>query len=183
MTPRNRKRLSLILIATLFAAPLVAAIVLHATGWEPIRTRNHGELVEPPRDLSAARFRLRDGSDLPWQDENWSWTLFAIPAAGPCGPDCLAELDELRRVRLSLNQNAYRVRLVALADVDDAMLERLHPLRTAEDTAGALADQRPAGAGEVAAVLVDPRGFLALRYPAGFDAAGLRKDIARLVKR
>jgi hypothetical protein len=31
-------------------------------------------------------------------------------------------------------------------------------------------------------VLVDPRGFLILRYPAGYDGNLLRKDLARLIK-
>ena len=30
--------------------------------------------------------------------------------------------------------------------------------------------------------LIDPDGFVALHYPAGFDPSGLRKDLAKLVK-
>ena len=31
--------------------------------------------------------------------------------------------------------------------------------------------------------LADPHGFLAMQYPAGYDASRLRKDLVRLVKR
>ena len=34
----------------------------------------------------------------------------------------------------------------------------------------------------VAVVLVDPSGYMALRYPEGFDPSGLRKDLGKLVK-
>ena len=56
MTPRNRKRLGLVLLVALFLTPLLAAIVLNAVGWRPAGTRNYGELVEPPRPLADARF-------------------------------------------------------------------------------------------------------------------------------
>jgi len=32
------------------------------------------------------------------------------------------------------------------------------------------------------AYLVDPNGFVVLRYPPGFDPGGLRTDLARLLK-
>ena len=34
----------------------------------------------------------------------------------------------------------------------------------------------------VPAYVVDPYGFVILRYPPGFDPSGLRADVARLVK-
>ena len=30
--------------------------------------------------------------------------------------------------------------------------------------------------------VIDPNGFVILRYPPGFDPAGLRADLARLLK-
>lgn len=183
MTPRNRNRLGLILIVLLFAAPLVTAIVLHMGGWRPHDTRNYGELVEPPQDLSAARFVLADGSHLAWQDADWSWTAFVL--TGPvCAEPCLARIDELRRVRLSLNQNAARVRVVVLGQhLAPDVLAKLAPVQAAQDVDAQLAALHPGAADEVAVALADPHGFLALRYPVGYDASKLRKDLARLVKR
>ncbi len=183
MTPRNRNRLGLILIVLLFATPLVAAIVLHVSGWRPHDTRNYGELVEPPQDLSAARFVLADGTTLAWQDADWSWTMFVL--TGPdCTQACIARVDELRRVRVSLNQNAARVRVVVLdPSLAPEALAAMAPLQPAQDVDAKLAALRPSAAGEVAVALVDPHGFLALRYPVGYDASELRKDLAKLVKR
>ena len=181
MNPRNRNRIGLILILALFAAPLVTAYVLNAFGWRPAGSRNYGTLIEPPQDLTAARFVLADGSTLAWKDEDWSWTVFAIP--GPaCGQACLARIDELRRARLTLNQNAFRVRVVVLGELPADALAALKPVMTASDAEGRLANLRPAGADEVAVAFADPHGFLVLRYAVGYDGNKLRKDLARVIK-
>lgn len=182
MNPVTRKRIGLVLLFSFFLAPFIAAWVLHAIDWRPAHTRNYGTLVEPPENLGDARFLLQDGEPLQWRDADWSWTVFVLP--GPdCGEHCLARIDELRRVRVSLNQNAYRVRIVVLDDTLDAQrLAPLKPIELGRDADARLAALRPRGADEVAVAFADPHGFLALRYPADFDAARLRKDLARLVK-
>lgn len=181
MTPRTRNRIGLILILLLFAAPLVTAYVLNAFGWRPAGTRNYGTMIEPPQDLANARFLHDDGSVLAWKDAEWSWTVFAIP--GPtCAKACIERIDELRRARLTLNQNAYRVRVVVLGDLPADTREALKPVTTARDVDGRLASLRPAVADQVAVAFADPHGFLVLRYPVGYDANKLRKDLARLVK-
>ena len=80
--------------------------MLNALGWRPSGMRNYGELIEPPQDLTAARFVLDDGKPLAWKDEDWSWTIFALTGPG-CAEECLARIDELRRARLTLNQNRF----------------------------------------------------------------------------
>lgn len=182
MTTRFRSRLGLILVLLLFAAPFLAAWMLTLFGWQPIGTRNHGELIEPPQDLANAHFVLADGRSLQWRDRDWSWTLFAV--TGPdCAAKCLARLDELRRVRITMNQNEGRVRVIVLDQaLAPAFLDRLKPLQTARDADSALTSLRPAGADEVAVALADPHGFLVLRYAVGYDANGLRKDLAKLIK-
>jgi cytochrome oxidase Cu insertion factor (SCO1/SenC/PrrC family) len=182
MTPENRNRIGLILIVLLFAAPIATAYLLNAAGWRPSGMRNYGTLIEPPQDLTAARFVLDDGKPLAWKDEDWSWTLIALTGPG-CAEKCVARIDELRRVRLTLNQNAFRVRVVVLdGTVSPDALSSLKPVQRAHDVDEKLAGLRPQKADDVAAVLVDPHGFLVLSYPSGYDANLLRKDLARLIK-
>jgi hypothetical protein len=182
MTPRMRNRIGMILILALFAAPLVTAYVLNALGWRPAGTRNYGELIEPPQDLTAARFVLADGKELAWKNEEWSWTVFAIP--GPaCAKQCLARIDELRRARLTLNQNAFRVRILVLDDaITPTDLSGLNPVEAARDVDAKLASLRPAEADQVAVAFADPHGFLILRYAVGYDGNKLRKDLERVIK-
>jgi hypothetical protein len=181
MTSRPRKQLALILIVLLFAAPFVTAYVLNKAGWRPPATRNYGELVTPPQDLGAAKFILADGKPLQWKDAQWSWTIFAIP--GPdCATQCIAAIDELRRVRLTMNDSAERVRVVVLdTPLPPTALARLNPVESARDASGALGRLRP-GPGQVAVAIAGPRGFLVMRYAPGYDANRMRKDLARLLK-
>ena len=182
MNPQSRKRLGLVLIVLLFATPIIIAYVLNAVGWRPSGMRNYGTLVEPPQDLTTARFVLDDGKPLAWKDADWSWTLIALPGPG-CADKCLARIDELRRARLTLNQNAYRVRVVVLgADTSSSAIEAMKPVEHARDADEKLAKYRPAANDDVSAVFVDPHGFLILSYPAGYDGNLLKKDLARLIK-
>lgn len=181
MTPRPRKWFALVMIVLLFAAPFLTAYVLDKAGWRPPATRNYGELVTPALDLGTAKFMLADGKPLQWRDRQWSWTIFAIP--GPnCATKCMTSIDELRRVRLTMNDSADRVRVIVVdGSLAPVTLARLVPVQTAHDVAGVLAPLRPA-AGQLAVAIADPRGFLVLRYPAGYDANRMRKDLARLLK-
>ncbi len=183
MKPITRKRIGLVLLFSLFLGPFIAAWVLHAIDWRPAHTRNYGTLVEPPESLADAKFVLdSSGAPLQWRDADWSWTVFVLPGPG-CNQPCMARIDELRRVRVSLNQNSYRVRIVVLDDTLDAeRLAPLKPIELARDVDKRLAALRPTGAGDVTVAFADPHGFLALRYPVDFKAALLRKDLERLVK-
>jgi hypothetical protein len=182
MTPRMRNRIGLILILLLFAAPLVTAYVLNAFGWRPSGMRNYGELIKPPQDLTGAHFVLADGSSLEWKNEDWSWTIFAIPGPG-CAHKCLARIDELRRARLTLNQNTFRVRIVVLDDsLTTEALAPLAPAVRARDADAQLIHLHPAEPDSVAVAFADPHGFLVLRYPVGYDGSLLRKDLARVIK-
>ena len=183
MNTRNRNRRGLILVLSIFVAPFLLAWVLNTMGWRPIGTRNSGELIAPPMDLNDARFTLADGSVLPWKDPDWSWTLFAMP--GPnCASHCRARLDELRRVRMTMNQNSSRVRLIVVDErLAPDFLDQLPPLQIGHDEGHLLAKMQPATADELAVAIADPHGFLVLRYPPDYDANGMRKDLARVIKR
>ena len=54
MNPRTRSRLVLVFLAVLFLAPVLGASLLHWSGWEPARTRNHGELLRPALELERS---------------------------------------------------------------------------------------------------------------------------------
>lgn len=176
MDSRNRNRLVLIAIVLVFAAPIVTALLLDASGWRPAGTRNSGTLVQPPADVGNASVTLADGSKLVWRDPQWHWTLLALPN-GDCAQACQTRLAELVRMRITLNRNAERLRIVYVG----AALPASAPLLAGNDDNGELAAYRAANPGELALALVDPNGLLMMRYAAGYDAALLRGDIVKVV--
>jgi cytochrome oxidase Cu insertion factor (SCO1/SenC/PrrC family) len=182
MQTRNKKRLQLVLIASLFAMPLLFAAILAATGWVP-GTRSFGEGIVPQRSVMDVQVDLADGSHLVWRDPEWRWTLVAIPGRN-CGTVCIKRLDLMHRARISLNQNSRRVRLLYLGtpptgtDVDQLM----SVWQVGTDVNQGFADWRPDVDDGVAAVLVKPDGVALTFYADGFDPSGLRKDLAKVTK-
>ncbi len=179
MTSATRSRLKLGLIALLFLLPFVIAVGLRFGGWEPPRTRNFGELLEPPLPMHGiGATRSDDGRPWSWENTEHEWTLLArVPAT--CAADCRERLDMLPRVRESLGRHAGRLHLFRIAgNGTDAV--PLPALRLDGALPGPLAAPLDGEQPEVA--LIDPHGFLVLHYPAGFDPSELRKDLGRLLR-
>lgn len=177
MTSLRRPRLTLLLIAVAFLAPFITAAVLRFGGWQPTQTRNFGELLQPPLSMQAVQATRAAGGE-PWTFENTEheWTLLVqLPA--DCAAECRASLDVLPNVHKAMARHAPRLHPFLL---DAGPQQGPFP---AMQLAGELPEplkQRPER--QVQVWLVDPHGYLVLRYAEGFDPSGLRKDLSRLIK-
>ena len=182
MHSRNRKRMQLVMIAAIFALPVVLAAVLAIIGWTP-GTRSFGQGIVPQRSVENVAIALADGSRFDWHDPDWRWSVVAIPGK-QCGQACMAQLDLMHRARISLNQNSSRVRLLYL-DTPPAGTEAAEVLpawQVGTDLNHGFADWVPVVDDGVAAVLVKPDGTALTYYADGFDASGFRKDLYKVTK-
>ena len=182
MDVRNRRRLQLLLVAALFAAPAVVGMALVLTGWMP-GTKSYGLPILPQRNVSGVPVHARDGKPFAWRDRAFRWTLVALP--GPdCERRCLQALDLIHRVRITLNQNADKLRLLYLGapPAGDDAGGVLRAWTVAPSSAHAFDDLRPNRRDAVAAVLVMPDGVALTHYPAGFDPEGLKKDLHKVIQ-
>jgi hypothetical protein len=173
---RRSGRRQLLLVASLFLVPLVAAIILYySSGWRPA-VNVQGTLIEPPLPLADAvsGSTLPDGrpADAGVFRDHWS---IVYPAAA-CDAYTGVVLDELRRVRLALDKDAPRVRRVLLHD--GACAGVAISSRDADLLVLAAAGAR----GAAGIYIVDPHGNLMMSYPASGSARGLLKDLERLLK-
>ena len=182
MSSRNRKRMQLVLIASFFLVPMLLAGVLTFSGWVP-DARSYGQGIVPQRSLAQVELALEDGTHLQWIDPDWRWSVVAI-SGGHCADACIRQLDMLHRARVSLNQNASRVRLVYVGTPPQgAEAETLMKVwQVGSDTNHALTEWTPKGEDGLAVLLVKPEGSAITWYPNGFDASGLRKDLAKVTK-
>ena len=181
MNESARGRLVLVSIVALFAIPLTAAFLMHASGWQPLRTTQSGILVQPPHDVSAAPVTLADGSRYAWQDPQYRWTLLLLPGTD-CAQNCRTRLDEVLRMRITLGSNAERLRVLYLGPaLPRDFLAARAPLAAGRDDSGAFAFARAQDADDLAVALVDPRGQLMLRYADGYSAQGLRGDVMKIL--
>ncbi|MDO5505091.1 MAG: hypothetical protein Q4F49_02195 [Pseudoxanthomonas suwonensis] len=182
---RNRNRALLLAIVALFLGSFVLAGVLRFSGWQPDGLRNRGELLQPPADLREAALRRIDGTAYDWNPVERNWRILVAPPA-----DCAVACDELARqldlVWQLFGKDADRVDVLWLGAPPAATEGRREFVAIRPDPfVRARLPRVDGGAGEpsgVPAYVVDPNGFVILRYPAGFDPGDLRSDVARLLK-
>ncbi|MFP5357302.1 MAG: SCO family protein [Gammaproteobacteria bacterium] len=186
-----RGRTQFLLLALLFAAPLIAACVLYffLPAAQPEGRTNYGELIAPARPAPA--FRWLDASGHPVEDSvlrgRWSYLYLGTTA---CGDDCAQKLYQIRQIRLLLNEKRLRVQRVYVAPdlaALQAARERLsadHPdlifLTPAPESPAPLdffSPQEPQ-----ALYLLDPLANWMMRYPAAAESPGILKDIKRLLR-
>ncbi len=189
------ERRRILLLALLFALPVIAAYVLFLSGWRPSSTGNHGELVQPARPIDDAALTLLGGQSIRFSSLHGKWTFMAFSAA-ECLKPCESNLYKMRQVIAAQGKDADRVQSVFV--VTDA--KALDWLRYAiKDYPGmrvivgppaavtALARQFTLPAGSPLdnlnrIYLVDPLGNFMMSYPADADPSGMRKDLTRLLR-
>lgn len=190
-TTRNRNRTLLLLLFAMFFGSMLVAGLLRFSGWRPQGTKNFGELLDPPGDLRALTPRLLDGGEYRWKSGERTWRIVVAPPAD-CGAQCDTLARELETVWELFGKDADDVHVLWLCPTAQcswpASAQKpgtLHLLKPDARIRAGLprVDERAAGAPQgVPAYVVDPYGFVILRYPPGFDPSGLRADVARLVK-
>ena len=180
----RKSRTFLLLIALVFAAPMIAAGLLSWSGWQP-GTRGNGEPILPQRNFvdEQLRVQLANGQVYAWRDSEPRLTLVAL--AGPdCAAQCLAALTSMAAARVTLNRNQSRLRLLYLGTppADDTRDGMRNYWQLGEDIDGKLAGFRPTAPDSVNALLVESNGTALSLYRAGFDPSGLRKDLQKVIK-
>jgi hypothetical protein len=168
----------MVLVCAMFLLPLGLAVWLYQSGWRPLQTGNHGELIDPP--VQAAVLPLADLDGAPLAAGYLAagrWTLL-LSQAGDCGVGCRRSLLDTRQVHLALGKDGPRVRRLLLTD------QHLPPALLAEHP-GLTVAQRPALSpfpGDGSVWVVDPLGNAMLRFSSGFAAQGLLADLRRLLE-
>ena len=181
---RNRNRGMLVALFGLFFGAMFVAGMLRFSGWRPHGMKNKGELLQPYGDLRATAPRLASGEPYPWQPPARIWRIATVArdCEGARAADCERLLADLDKVWRLMGKDADRVDLLWIGALppDGVRPRRLRVLAPAPALAAGLPrSDDPRGA---VVYLVDPNGFVVLRYPPGFDPGGLRTDLARLLK-
>ena len=175
-------RAKLVLLAALFALPIVASVLAYAF-FRHQPTANYGELIAP-RLVTAQPFERPGGGRFSFEEVRGRWVLVASDSGG-CPAACLEKLVSMRQVRLALGRRASRVERVFV--VDDVRAPPAEALREFEGTVVALTPRGlalpPGAANDRAHIyLVDPHGNVMLRWPAAADRRRMLKDLERLLK-
>lgn len=182
---QRRSRLLLILVALIFAAPMLAALVLGWGGWQP-GVKGNGLPITPQRNFAQEKVQVRldNGRPWAWQDSEPRLTLIALAGPG-CATRCFQTLTGMAKARTMLNRNQSRLRLLYLGapPADAAQLTAMRDYWSlGSDVDNRLASFRPTATDSVSAILVESNGTALSLYPTGFDVAGLARDTQKVVK-
>lgn len=188
---RTRNRIFLLAIFALFFGSLIVAGALRFSGWRPAGMKNKGELLQPPADLRGLTPRLLDGKGYAWNPIARTWRIALAPPAD-CGRECARAAADVDRVWQLLGREAARVDVLWLCPntpcdlpAGAPRLSNLHLLQAdpalRKRLPGVEAVSHAGGRG-VPLYVIDPNGFVILRYAAGSDPGDLRSDLAKLLK-
>lgn len=178
---RNRGRWILVGLFALFFGTVFGAGVLRFAGWQPAAHKNAGQMLQPPADARDVVPRLADGSAYEWNPGERMWRIALAPPAN-CTSECERLARDLDKVWRLFGHRADKVQIMwigALPANAPVTESRLLVQPTPELLAKLPRHDDPKG---VPVYVIDPHGFVILRYAPGFDAGGLHKDVSKLLK-
>ena len=183
---RRRNRLTLLAILALFFGSMLVAGALRFADIHPAATRQQGELLDPYADLRDAKLRTLDGAAYDWTPIRRTWRIVAAPPA-TCGEACTRRARDIGVVWEVLNKDAPRVDILwwcatAAGCAWPQGLAAPSTLRLIAPDPARARLPRVDVPGGVPVYVVDPNGFVVLRYAPETDLAGLRQDLVRLLK-
>ena len=181
---RNRNRMALVAIAALFFGAMIVAGLLRFSGWRPAGSKAQGELLQPPADLRAIVPQRADGGAYAWDAAPRTWRILAMThdCDGAQAAACTRLLTDIDKVWRLAGKDADRVHVlwVGALPAQGPRPSTLHAIAPSDALRDGLPRaEDPAG---MPVYLLDPNGFVVLRYAPGFDPSGLRTDLSRLLK-
>jgi hypothetical protein len=181
---RRRNRGMLVALFLLFFGGMLVAGLLRFSGWRPEGSKNKGEMLQPYGDLREYAPTLADGRAYRWKDEPRIWRIVAMPrdCTAARAAECARLLADFDKVWRLMTKDADRVHVLWAGAMPPGVVvpEEVRVVRADDGLRAGL--PRWDDAGGDAAWLVDPNGFVVLRYAPGFDPGDLRTDLARLLK-
>lgn len=183
---RNRNRIALLALVAVFVLPILVAMWMARSDRIPGATGVHGEMFDPARDLRSVRLDRVEGGAYEWRPVDRTWRVLVVPPAD-CDSECAGTLESLDRVWRLLGRNADQLDVLWACAQPGCMPPEgasrpgtfVRVQSTPELRALLPGVDDPTG---TPVYLLDPNGFLVLRWAPGFDPAGLRADVVKLIR-
>jgi len=177
----RRGRVILVLIFLLFFGSIFGAGILRFSGWQPQGTKVHGEMLQPAVDARHVVPQLVDGGTYAWRPEERTWRIVVAPPAD-CTTACVKLAKDLDVVWQLFGNKADHAEILwigALPAGAPPTVSRRHLKASPELLAALPRVDDPAG---VPIYVIDPNGFVILRYAPGTDPGFIRTDVSKLLK-
>lgn len=193
---RNKGRREFLLLVAVFFLPIIIVLVLYFNldKWDIGGERNHGDLIQPPRQLQDVALVDQDGSSFQFSDVRDKWLMIQFGDAS-CNPECVEKLYLMRQIRLAQGGNRQRLVRIYISTEGAPQASLREVLGEHPDMKVVYGDdpslqkvikqfKHDIGAGPSlqSMYLVDPRGYLMMSYPEGYEPKGAIRDLERLLK-
>jgi cytochrome oxidase Cu insertion factor (SCO1/SenC/PrrC family) len=178
----------------IFALPMLSAWLLYQ--WDnhhaPVKTRNYGQLIQPPLDLSQLNLQTSDAHDQSQSRGKWL-LLYVSPIS--YDPLCEDNLRKMRQIRIATGKDMQRVARAVLTFSHQPADNHLHQLLMTDyvGTVHFITDKqtfvhfiKPLSNAELVLqqgylYLVDPLGNVMMAYESNTDSAPIYKDLTHLL--
>ena len=177
---RSRGRRVLLALVLLFFGTFLLAGVLRLADIHPAVSKQKGELLQPYVDLRDAAPRLAAGGSYAWNPEARIWRIL-VAAPARCDAGCAQLAAGVDKVRALAGRDMPRVDILWLGE-HPAGLPSGGVRVLADDAAWRARLPRADDPRGTPVYVLDPNGFVVLRYAPGFDVGDLRTDLSRLLK-
>lgn len=176
-TDLKKNRFTLLVLLLVFLLPALGSWLLYANrAHVHLGTTNKGEFVQPPRQLDAAAI----GLPADW----FAHHLTLVYAGGEsCADACRQALHVMQGTRLALGEQSDQARLLYLSDgIPVADVTQANPGFTGRDVKSDVLRSGFDGADAPKYIyLVDPNGYVVLRYPLAEDPKDILIDLRHLL--
>ena len=119
-------RLKIVLLALLFAAPVILASVLYSINWRPPLLINYGQLVQPAHPIQNVNLETLDGKPADFNQLRKKWTMLYFGSIN-CNQACEQTLYGMQWAQATQGREADRiVRVFIITDADRADMHQRH---------------------------------------------------------
>ena len=182
-----KSRIALVVIVTLFTAPFIASwyLVFYTDFKKNDIGVQNGSLIHPVIEVGAIE-AIAIGDETK-QKLLGKWTLTGFVSSS-CDADCEKLLYTLRQTRLALGKNLDKVGRLVLTDNDEVLgyEEEYKGQKVVKDPEeydrlmNKFREIENFDANDI--YLIDPYGFIMMRYDRSMNPKGIIKDVERLIK-
>ena len=189
MNQLTKSRMTLVGLILIFFLPIFASwyLVFFSDYKNEINSIENGDLIEPVISLGAIEARPVENNQPFIVAERWTLVFFVNDE---CDAVCQKKLYQVRQIRLALGKNVDKIDrlLIAKNPIDWAeFAERYSGQKVLDSTMNdftRIYDSFSSiqGFNENSFYLIDPYGFIMMRYSESVEPKGVIKDIERLIK-
>jgi cytochrome oxidase Cu insertion factor (SCO1/SenC/PrrC family) len=183
-----RRKTIMVNIILLFAAPLVAALLVYlGSDYLSLSSKSNGTLINPPLSLENLHIQhLNKTVAEPSEFAKHWWLIYLAPQH--CTENCAIQVGKLRSVQLALNKNISRVKRVLLIQEESLSTTELQqatqdPQLTIDRISNPdyLQNHCP-NTSDDGIFIMDPFGNIMLCYNATQEPHYILKDLEKLLK-